>query len=310
MLATSEIAPSPPPRCSRMQSCPRRIAAGSRPAATVQPHRAGDVAVTSRRPTNWRDSTRRKSVSSASAPQRAGGYVVQDHGQSGRAGNGGNARAFPPASACCRRAPPRSRHRRRRPPHAARVRWRGCCIRHRARDDPRATAGDIDRGANTSSCSAGESVGASPAVSQTTSAGTPAAIWRSHSVANALRSIASAASNGVGRSGIKPVNQAEGGMNMAFAEYGPLRRRAARGRGVCPCRARSRAAARRWSRVLSVLEQRVFDGLGAADEQAAIEAVLLLRDPLAPMVLADEDDAGEGTTRGRFDEFHGFSPSN
>ena len=61
--------------------------------------------------------------------------------------------------------------------------------------------------------------------------------------------------------------------------------------------------------MLSVLEQRVFDGLGAADEQAAIEAVLLLRDPLAPMVLADEDDGGEGTARGRFDEFHGFSPS-
>ena len=43
-------------------------------------------------------------------------------------------------------------------------------------------------------------------------------------------------------------------------------------------------------RMLSVLEQRIFDGLGAADEQAAIEAVLLLRDPLSPMVAADENN--------------------
>ncbi|MBR0795224.1 hypothetical protein JQ615_07480 [Bradyrhizobium jicamae] len=42
--------------------------------------------------------------------------------------------------------------------------------------------------------------------------------------------------------------------------------------------------------VLAVLEQRVFDGLGAIDEQAAIEAVLFLGDPLATTVAADEDD--------------------
>jgi hypothetical protein len=36
---------------------------------------------------------------------------------------------------------------------------------------------------------------------------------------------------------------------------------------------------------MAVLEQRVFDGLRAADEQAAIEAVLLLDDPVAAAVL-------------------------
>jgi hypothetical protein len=41
----------------------------------------------------------------------------------------------------------------------------------------------------TNSCSAGESVEASPAVSQTTMAETPAAIWRSQSRANALTSM-------------------------------------------------------------------------------------------------------------------------
>jgi hypothetical protein len=40
-----------------------------------------------------------------------------------------------------------------------------------------------------------------------------------------------------------------------------------------------------------VFEQGVFDGLGAIDEQAAIEAVLFLRDPAAAAVLADEDNA-------------------
>ena len=42
--------------------------------------------------------------------------------------------------------------------------------------------------------------------------------------------------------------------------------------------------------VMAVLEQRVFDGLGAVDEQAAIEAVLFLGDPLAAAVPADKDD--------------------
>ena len=39
-----------------------------------------------------------------------------------------------------------------------------------------------------------------------------------------------------------------------------------------------------------VFEQGVFDGLGAIDAQAALEAVLVLRDPAAAAVLADEDD--------------------
>ena len=37
----------------------------------------------------------------------------------------------------------------------------------------------------------------------------------------------------------------------------------------------------------AVLEQRVFDGLGAGDEQAALEAVLLLGDPFALAIAAD-----------------------
>jgi hypothetical protein len=56
--------------------------------------------------------------------------------------------------------------------------------------------------------------------------------------------------------------------------------------------------------MLAVLEQRVFDGLGAIDEQAAIKAVLLLGDPLAALVAADEDDGRCRAARGRFDEFH------
>ena len=45
-------------------------------------------------------------------------------------------------------------------------------------------------------------VEASPAVSPTTIAETPASIWRSKSFANAVKSIRSFASNGVGRSGM------------------------------------------------------------------------------------------------------------
>jgi hypothetical protein len=62
-------------------------------------------------------------------------------------------------------------------------------------------------------------------------------------------------------------------------------------------------------RVMAVLEQRVFDGLGAVDEQAAIEAVLLLRDLVAASVLADEDDGRCRAARGRFDELHVRYPS-
>jgi hypothetical protein len=61
--------------------------------------------------------------------------------------------------------------------------------------------------------------------------------------------------------------------------------------------------------MLSVFEQRIFDGLGTADEQAAIEAVLLQRDPLAATVPANEDDGGRRAARGRFDEFHFRIPS-
>src|SRR5262245_63022948 len=56
--------------------------------------------------------------------------------------------------------------------------------------------------------------------------------------------------------------------------------------------------------MMAVLEQRVFDGLGAADEQAAEQAVLFLGDPLAAAVAADEDDGGRTTARWRFDELH------
>src|ERR1700740_3106549 len=44
--------------------------------------------------------------------------------------------------------------------------------------------------------------------------------------------------------------------------------------------------------VTAVLEQRVFDGLRAVDEQAAVKAVLFLGDPIAAAVLADKDDVG------------------
>ena len=54
--------------------------------------------------------------------------------------------------------------------------------------------------------------------------------------------------------------------------------------------------------MVAVLRERVFDGLGAIDEQSAIETVLLLGDPLAFVVLPDKDE-GEGSraARGRFD---------
>jgi hypothetical protein len=61
--------------------------------------------------------------------------------------------------------------------------------------------------------------------------------------------------------------------------------------------------------MMPVLEQRVFDGLGAVDEQTAIETILFLRDPLAAAVFADEDDVGQKTARGRFDELHVGYPS-
>jgi hypothetical protein len=44
--------------------------------------------------------------------------------------------------------------------------------------------------------------------------------------------------------------------------------------------------------MMAVLEQCVFDGLRAVDEQAALESVLFLGDPVAAVVLADKDDGG------------------
>ena len=61
--------------------------------------------------------------------------------------------------------------------------------------------------------------------------------------------------------------------------------------------------------VMAVLEQRVFNGLGAVDEQAAIEAVLFLGDPMPAAVFADKDDGGGRTARWRFDELHVGIPS-
>src|SRR5262245_4712160 len=62
-------------------------------------------------------------------------------------------------------------------------------------------------------------------------------------------------------------------------------------------------------RMVAVLEQRIFDGLRAADEQAAEQPVLFLGDPLAAAVTTDEDDGGGGTARWRFDELHVGIPS-
>src|SRR4051794_34791725 len=62
-------------------------------------------------------------------------------------------------------------------------------------------------------------------------------------------------------------------------------------------------------RVMAIFEQPVFERLGAIDEQAAIEAVLLLGDPLATPVPADKNNGGRSTTRWRFDEFHVGIPS-
>ena len=42
--------------------------------------------------------------------------------------------------------------------------------------------------------------------------------------------------------------------------------------------------------MMAVLEQRVFERLRAADEQAAKQAVLFLGDPVATVIPADEDD--------------------
>src|ERR1700730_8256156 len=56
--------------------------------------------------------------------------------------------------------------------------------------------------------------------------------------------------------------------------------------------------------MMAVLEQRVFDGLRAVDEQAAIETVLFLGDPVAAAVFANKDDGRLRAARWRFDELH------
>ena len=62
-------------------------------------------------------------------------------------------------------------------------------------------------------------------------------------------------------------------------------------------------------RVMAILEQGVLDGLRAVDEQAAIETVLFLDDPVAALVLANKDDCRCRITRWRFDELHVDVPS-
>jgi hypothetical protein len=57
-------------------------------------------------------------------------------------------------------------------------------------------------------------------------------------------------------------------------------------------------------RVMAVLEQRVFEGLGTIEEQSSIETVLLPDNPVAAAILADKDDGGRRAARWRFDEFH------
>jgi hypothetical protein len=56
--------------------------------------------------------------------------------------------------------------------------------------------------------------------------------------------------------------------------------------------------------MMAVLEQRVFDGLRAVDEQAAIESVLFLGDPVAAAIPANKDDGRLRVARWRFDELH------
>jgi len=61
--------------------------------------------------------------------------------------------------------------------------------------------------------------------------------------------------------------------------------------------------------VMAILEKRVFDGLCAVDEQAAIETVLFLGNPVAAAVPADKNDCRYRAARWRFDELHVGVPS-
>jgi hypothetical protein len=56
--------------------------------------------------------------------------------------------------------------------------------------------------------------------------------------------------------------------------------------------------------MMSIFKERVFEGLRAIDEQAAVETVLFLRHPVAAGVLADKSDCRCRAARRRLDEFH------
>jgi len=164
--------------------------------------------------------------------------------------------------------------------------------------------------------SAGVSVEVSPDVSQIRIADTPASIWRSHSAANAMRSMLPLALKGVGMSGMKPASHLAGwppsdrvrrccscDRPLSGAEPQPHRCEPAFGIELDGAREFDDGLG-----VTAVLEQCVFDRLGAIDEQAAKQAVLLLRDPVAATVAADEDECGGGAARWRFDKLHGIGP--
>jgi hypothetical protein len=61
--------------------------------------------------------------------------------------------------------------------------------------------------------------------------------------------------------------------------------------------------------MIAILEKCVFDGLCAVDEQAAIETVLFLGDPVAAVVPANKNDCRCRAARWRFDELHVGVPS-
>jgi hypothetical protein len=68
-------------------------------------------------------------------------------------------------------------------------------------------------------------------------------------------------------------------------------------------------------RAVPVLEHGVFESFGTVDEQATVEAVLVLDDPVATPVLADQEERGawriwitRATRRGRFAFAHDTSP--
>src|SRR5262249_56566925 len=62
-------------------------------------------------------------------------------------------------------------------------------------------------------------------------------------------------------------------------------------------------------RPVSVFEHGEFQGFGAVDEQATAKAFLILNDPVAATVLADQEERGAGATRrGRFAFDHDTSP--